>query len=69
MAKVDKPLKVVIPKAGADQPIWSRVGIIGFAGFVIGIAWPKVAGVKVGPAVPEDLKTQIEATATPNKSN
>jgi hypothetical protein len=68
MAKLEKPLKVEIPKAGADQPIWSRVGIIGFAGFLIGIAWPKVAGVKVGPAVPGDLKAQIEATGTPSGS-
>jgi hypothetical protein len=68
MAKTDKPLKVAIPTAGADQPIWSRVGIIGFTGFLIGIAWPKLAGVKVGPAVPGDLKAQIEATATPSGS-
>ena len=40
------------------------MGIIGFAGFLIGIAWPKVAGVKVGPAVPGDLK-QGEVDHTP----
>ncbi|MFO0755322.1 MAG: SH3 domain-containing protein [Byssovorax sp.] len=68
MAKPDKKLTVEIPRPGADQPIWSRVGIIGFAGFVIGIAWPKLAGVKVGPAVPGDLRAQIEATAGPSAS-
>jgi Bacterial SH3 domain len=64
MAK-ERPLKIEIPKPADDRPAWSRVGIIGAAGFVLGIAWPKAAGVKVGPNVPGDLRPQAEATAQP----
>jgi hypothetical protein len=66
MAKAERPLKVEIPRPGTDQPIWSRVGIVGVAGFVIGIAWPRVAGVKIGPSVPADLAAKVEATASPS---
>jgi hypothetical protein len=64
MAKSDRPLTVDIPRPGADQPVWSRVGIIGVVGFVVGIAWPRLAGVKMGPAVPADLRAQVEAGAS-----
>lgn len=66
MAKSDRPLTVDVPKPGTDQPIWSRVGIVGVLGFVIGIAWPKLAGVKIGPSVPSDLKPTTEASASPS---
>jgi hypothetical protein len=65
MAKQERPLEVEIPRPGSEKPAWSRVGIIGVAGFVIGIAWPRVAGIKVGPSVPSDLAAKMEATATP----
>jgi hypothetical protein len=64
MAK-ERPLKIEIPKPADDRPAWSRVGIIGAAGFVLGIAWPKATGVKIGPNVPGDLRPQAEATAQP----
>src|SRR5262245_6479099 len=63
MAKQDPPLKVEIPRPGAQEPAWSRVGIIGAAGFLIGIVWPKLAGVQIAPGVPEDLRAQPEVTA------
>lgn len=65
MGKTDRPLAVEIPRPGSDQPAWSRVGAIGLAGFLIGIAWPRIAGVRIGPSVPGDLRAQIEATASP----
>src|SRR5689334_20160239 len=65
MAKQERALEVEIPRPGADRPVWSRVGIIGVAGFVIGIAWPKIAGVKIGPSVPSDLAAKAEATGAP----
>jgi hypothetical protein len=60
MAKQDRPLEVEIPRPGSENPAWSRVGIIGLAGFVIGMAWPRIAGVKVGPSVPGDLAAKME---------
>jgi hypothetical protein len=63
MAKKDPPLKVEIPRPGAQEPAWSRVGIIGAAGFLIGIVWPKIAGVQIAPGVPEDLRAQPEVAA------
>ena len=57
----ERPLTVDIPGPGADQPAWSKVGIIAVLGFVVGIAWPRLVGIKVGPAVPADLRAQVEA--------
>ncbi len=65
MAKSERPLTVEIPAPAADQPVWSRVGIIGVVGFVVGMAWPRIAGVKIGPAVPADLRAQVEGSASP----
>jgi hypothetical protein len=44
--------KVEIPARAADKPAWSRVGIIGFAGFVVGIVWPRLLGVSLAPELP-----------------
>ncbi len=68
MAKTERPFSVEIPRPGSEQPAWSRVGAIGLAGFLIGIAWPRIAGVRIGPSVPGDLRAQIEATAAPSGS-
>lgn len=65
MAKSERPLTVEIPRPGATEPAWSRVGVIAITGFVLGIAWPKVAGYKMGPAVPADLRAQVEGSASP----
>jgi hypothetical protein len=68
MAKTERPFSVEIPRPGSEQPAWSRVGAIGLAGFVVGIAWPRLFGVVIGPSVPNDLRAQIEATASPSGS-
>jgi hypothetical protein len=62
-SKAEPKLVVEIPRPGEGRPVWSRVGIIGLAGFVVGVAWPRLAGVKVGPSVPSDLAAKVEATA------
>lgn len=64
MARKEKPLTIDIPRPSEATPPWSRVGIIGLAGFVIGIAWPRVAGIKIGPGVPADAHAaHVEASA------
>jgi hypothetical protein len=68
MAKSERPLTVEIPRPGAEQPVWSRVGFVAVAGFVVGIAWPMLAGRKIGPAVPADLRAQVESSAAPSAS-
>jgi hypothetical protein len=66
MARKQAPLKVDIPRPADERPAWSKVGIVGVAGFILGVAWPRVAGVKVGPGVPGDHKTA--ETAAPEQS-
>ncbi|MDC3961305.1 SH3 domain-containing protein [Polyangium jinanense] len=68
MAKSTRPVTIERPSPADERPAWSRVGIVAAVGFVLGIAWPKLAGVKVGPNVPGDLKAQAEVTAPPTAS-
>ncbi|WP_437940685.1 SH3 domain-containing protein [Sorangium sp. So ce341] len=63
MAKRQRPLTVDIPRPGDEQPVWSRVGVIALVGFVVGVAWPRLAGVRIGPSVPGDLKPTAETAA------
>ncbi len=42
-----------IPAPGSDSRGLGRVGIIAALCFLIGVAWPKLAGVKLVPSVPE----------------
>jgi hypothetical protein len=52
--KADGPLTVHVPGPNEDRPAWGKVGALAAAGFVLGIAWPKLAGVRLGPSVPAD---------------
>jgi hypothetical protein len=52
--KADAPLSVEIPSRDDDRPAWGKVGAITAVGFVVGVAWPHVAGVRVGPSLPAD---------------
>jgi hypothetical protein len=64
----DKPRALTpvvdIPRPADDRPAWSRVGIVGAVGFVVGIAWPRIAGFQVGPSVPGDTKAAAEAASS-----
>ena len=46
------PVTVQIPPAGADRPSWVKVGVIAIVGFAIGVAWPRLAGIRPGPSAP-----------------
>ncbi|MCC6559273.1 MAG: SH3 domain-containing protein [Polyangiaceae bacterium] len=63
MAKKDPPLIVEIPRPADDQPAWSRVGVIAVLGFALGVAWPKLAGVQIGPSVPGDARAPADSAA------
>jgi hypothetical protein len=61
------PLSVEIPPGGADQPSWSKVGVIAAVGFMVGVAWPHLAGVRLGPSLPADAVAA--ASASPSASD
>ncbi len=69
MAKAERPLQIDIPGPTEGRPIWSRVGLVAVIGFVAGIAWPRLAGVHVGPSAPSDARpASAEASASASAS-
>lgn len=48
----DSQLAIEIPAPEKDKPAWVKVGVIAAVGFVIGIAWPRLAGIRIGPTAP-----------------
>jgi hypothetical protein len=63
--KADAPLSVEIPSRDEDRPAWGKVGVITAIGFLVGVGWPRVAGVRVGPSLPSDALTSPSASAPP----
>jgi hypothetical protein len=59
----DAPLAVEVPAPDRDSPGWVKVGVIAAVGFVIGIAWPRVMGVKLGPNAPGEAAAAASASA------
>lgn len=51
-AKSKATLKVDLPSPKDDRALTGKVGIVAVVGFVIGVAWPRLLNVKVGPDVP-----------------
>ncbi|MDB4946801.1 MAG: hypothetical protein JWP97_6335 [Labilithrix sp.] len=60
----DAPLAVEVPAPGHDGPAWVKVGVIAAVGFVIGVAWPRVMGVKLGPNAPGEAAAAAAASAS-----
>lgn len=52
---------VQIPAPEADKPSWLRVGAVALIGFALGVAWPKLAGVRVGPTAPAEAVSAVAA--------
>jgi hypothetical protein len=61
----DLPLAVQLPASDADRPSWVKVGVIAAAGFVIGVGWPRVMGVRLGPSAPAESSTAPASAARP----
>lgn len=59
----DGRLQVQIPAAVDDRPSWTKVGVITAIGFIVGIAWPRVMGVRLGPSVPADVASVAAAAS------
>ncbi len=60
----DAPLAVEVPSPDRDSPAWVKVGVIAAVGFVIGVAWPRVMGVKLGPNAPGEAAAAAAASAS-----
>jgi hypothetical protein len=54
-------VKVEVPGSQDDGVKFGRVGIIALVGFAIGIAWPRLAGVKLVPSVPVPAAAEASA--------
>lgn len=63
-----EPVKIEVPK---DESVrLGRVGLIALAGFVVGIAWPRLAGMQLAPSAPveDDPRPKELASAAPKAS-
>jgi hypothetical protein len=63
LRRVDGPLTVHVPSSDEDRPVWSRVGVITAVGLIVGLAWPRLAGVRLGPSVPAPVTSSSSAPA------
>jgi hypothetical protein len=65
--KAEERLQVQIPPHVQDRPSWMKVGVITAIGFLVGVAWPRIAGVRLGPSVPSDAVSAV-ASAAPSEA-
>ena len=52
MGKVRVATKIHVPAPGTDRPKLLRVGLIALGCFVVGVAWPRIAGWQLAPRAP-----------------
>ena len=58
----DVPLAVELPSPERDRPAWVKVGVIAAVGFIVGVAWPRLVGVRLGPSAPGESAAAASAT-------
>jgi hypothetical protein len=54
---------VDVPPPDRDSPAWVKVGVIAAVGFVVGIAWPRIVGVRLGPSAPSSSSSATSSVA------
>lgn len=59
----DRPV-VDVPDQKSDRPVWAKVGIIAVVGFLIGVAWPRLAGLQLGPTPPDEGRRDPDVADT-----
>ena len=64
----DSPFAVEVPTPDRDSPAWVKVGVIAAVGFVLGVAWPRVMGVKLGPSAPGEAAAAAASAAASAKA-
>ncbi|HEX5102025.1 MAG TPA: SH3 domain-containing protein [Polyangiaceae bacterium] len=52
MSRRQPVLKVDVPRTGPGSLRLGRVGLIAAAGFIVGIVWPRLAGIRLVPELP-----------------
>ncbi len=57
-------ITVQVPRPAQDRPPWKSVAIIASVGFVIGVAWPRLAGLRIGPSLPEAPSPSVPPSAS-----
>jgi hypothetical protein len=55
---------VDVPSPSADRPSWTKVGVMAAIGFVVGVAWPRLSGVRLGPSVPEGPSASVSSAGS-----
>jgi len=60
-------LKVDVPTANGAPLRLGRIGIIAVVGFVIGLVWPKLAGVRLVPELPEAPASSQDLSGAPEE--
>lgn len=50
---------VQIPSHASDRPSWVKVGVIAVVGFAVGVAWPRLAGIRPGPSAPAEAAVAV----------
>src|SRR5436305_15304456 len=55
-------LAVQIPSQANDKPSWVKVGVIAVVGFAVGVAWPRLAGIRPGPSAPGEATAAASAS-------
>ena len=68
MAQVQQRPIVELPDQARDRPVWARVGVIAAIGFVVGIAWPRLAGIRLGPVPPEEGRPAVMGSSSGSSS-
>jgi hypothetical protein len=63
----ERPI-IRVPDPQADHPSWTKVAVIAAVGFAVGIAWPRLTGVRLGPSVPDVPASVSSAPADPTPS-
>ncbi|HLK38192.1 MAG TPA: hypothetical protein VKU41_15625, partial [Polyangiaceae bacterium] len=62
-------LQVRVPSPNEDRPAWKKVAAVTAVGFLLGVVWPRVAGVRLGPSVPESPSASASAPAPPAEAS
>ena len=60
----DAPLAVEVPASDRDKPGWVKVGVIAAVGFIVGIAWPRLMGIRLGPSAPGESSSAAAASGS-----